>query len=347
MKQPIAWSVPPTFGTTPRLLHITSRPALIYQAVVRTRLLLAVALLLCAVPTAQAIRSPVPQLAPASPLSPLNEDITCSGPDVCYVVWVVDSDGRIGLFVGNNPINQYDPDGLKFFAFSAGQTFPYVGGETAFEQGVARTYNMVPQIAKTVLPLAEMSRGIATALDAMNWADQRLSESLFNDSNAIDANLMATPFGGLIVGALKISEETAALTRLAEEAEAAQKAKMLAKATEAARCAALRARAVKGTLTAAERTEIEAIANKYNTTIDVVGSRAAGKGRNIETTLPVGKDPSLRSDIDFRIDASHPQVGDLIKDLKGVGGGAGSASTKYSTTTRPTQPPFIRFEPNQ
>ena len=104
--------------------------------------------------------------------------------------------------------------------------------------------------------------------------------------------------------------------------------------------------AAKGTLTAAERAEIQAIANKYNSTVDVVGSRAAGAGRNVETTLPVGKGANLRSDIDFRIDASHPQVGDLIKDLKGVGGGAGSASTKYSTTTRPTQPPFIRFEPN-
>ena len=78
-----------------------------------------------------------------------------------------------------------------------------------------------------------------------------------------------------------------------------------------------------------------------------MGSRAAGAGRNVESGLPVGKGANRRSDIDFRIDASHSQVGDLIKDLKGVGGGAGSASTKYSTTTRPTQPPFIRFGPDQ
>lgn len=103
--------------------------------------------------------------------------------------------------------------------------------------------------------------------------------------------------------------------------------------------------AAKGALTAAEQAEIQAIANKYGTTVDVVGSRAAGVGRNVETTLPVGKGANLRSDIDFRIDAGHPQVGELIKDLKGVGGGAGSASTKCSTTTRPTQPPFIRFDP--
>ena len=47
--------------------------------------------------------------------------------------------------------------------------------------------------------------------------------------------------------------------------------------------------AATGTLTAAEEAEIQAIANRYNTTIDVVGSRAAGQGRNIASDLPVGK----------------------------------------------------------
>jgi len=105
-------------------------------------------------------------------------------------------------------------------------------------------------------------------------------------------------------------------------------------------------KAAEGTLTVGERAEIQAIANKYNTTIDVVGSRAAGEGRNIETTLPVKKGKKFRSDIDFRIDATHPKVDDLIKDLKRVGNGAGSASTEFSTT-RATYPPFIRFEPQK
>jgi RHS repeat-associated protein len=98
-------------------------------------------------------------------------------------------------------------------------------------------------------------------------------------------------------------------------------------------------------LTVAEWGEIQIIATKYNTTIDVVGSRAAGVGRNIETNLPKCKGSNTRSDIDFRIDASNTQVNNLIKELKNVGGGVGSASTKYSTTTRATTPPFIRFEP--
>jgi hypothetical protein len=108
-------------------------------------------------------------------------------------------------------------------------------------------------------------------------------------------------------------------------------------------------------LTAGEVAEIQAIAKKYNTTIDVVGSRGAGEGRMIDTNLPVGKDPpgaprTSRSDIAFRIDAAHPQVEALIKDLQKVGNGAGTAGTKWSTNPatpggRPTEPPFIRFVP--
>ena len=104
-----------------------------------------------------------------------------------------------------------------------------------------------------------------------------------------------------------------------------------------------------GTLTAAEEAEIQAIANKYDTTIDVVGSRAAGEGRNIGTDFPVGKTPAetTRSDIDFRIDTSHPQVDQLISELEQVGDGAGSAGTKWGTNQRFSYPPFIRFSPTK
>jgi RHS repeat-associated protein len=109
-------------------------------------------------------------------------------------------------------------------------------------------------------------------------------------------------------------------------------------------------------ITASEAAEIQAIAKKYNTTIDVVGSRAAGKGREIETNLPVGKHidggPPTRSDIDLRIDAAHPQAEALIKELQGIGNGAGTAGRKWSTNPatpggRPTEPPFIRFTPDE
>jgi hypothetical protein len=118
---------------------------------------------------------------------------------------------------------------------------------------------------------------------------------------------------------------------------------MVASEAMAARLAAVAPNA--GTLTAAEQAEIQAIANNYNTTVDVVGSRAAGQGRNIETNLPVGKGPGTRSDIDFRIDTSHPQVDALMADLNNVGNGAGNASLKHGTNHRPSYPPVITISP--
>jgi hypothetical protein len=58
--------------------------------------------------------------------------------------------------------------------------------------------------------------------------------------------------------------------------------------------------------------------------------------------------PPTRSDIDFRIDAAHPKASELIKDLQGVGNGAGTAGPDWTTNPmtpggRPTVPPLIRF----
>ena len=108
------------------------------------------------------------------------------------------------------------------------------------------------------------------------------------------------------------------------------------------------ARSGSKTLTPLEAFEIQAISNKYKTTIDVVGSRAKGEGRNIETDLPSHvKGDNTRSDIDFRIDTNHPRVAEIIEDLKRVGNGAGSAGMKWSTADRDTVPPFMRFEPDK
>jgi hypothetical protein len=46
-----------------------------------------------------------------------------------------------------------------------------------------------------------------------------------------------------------------------------------------------------GTLTATESAELQSIANEFGTQLDVVGSRAAGQGRNVGTNLSVGKGP--------------------------------------------------------
>ncbi len=108
-------------------------------------------------------------------------------------------------------------------------------------------------------------------------------------------------------------------------------------------------------LTLQEVEEIQAISKEYSTTIDVVGSRAAGKGRNIQTDLPVGKPsrkrPKTRSDIDFRFDTAHPNAIQIMKRLRNVGNGGGRASLNFSNNPtapngRITMPPYIRFTSN-
>ena len=98
-------------------------------------------------------------------------------------------------------------------------------------------------------------------------------------------------------------------------------------------------------ITDGERAQIQNIADKYNTNVEVVGSRAAGEGRNIDTDLPVGHGPSTRSDIDFRIDAGHPAVDDLVEELNQVGNGAGSANPRWNWNSGPATPPVITFVP--
>jgi hypothetical protein len=97
------------------------RGSAIRQAVQRARpLLLAVALLLCAVPTAQAIHCPVPNPALDALLPRLTAESTSPKPEIHHAVWVLYSDGRIGLFVGNKPISSIDPLGLWQFSIGAG-----------------------------------------------------------------------------------------------------------------------------------------------------------------------------------------------------------------------------------
>jgi hypothetical protein len=105
-----------------------------------------------------------------------------------------------------------------------------------------------------------------------------------------------------------------------------------------------------GTLSASEIAETQQIASKYNTKIDVVGSRASGAGRGVDDpTLPVGKGPGTRSDIDFRYDTLHPNARKIQAELNEVSNGAGNASTKHSSnpaaaTGRPSEPPFIQID---
>lgn len=92
-----------------------------------------------------------------------------------------------------------------------------------------------------------------------------------------------------------------------------------------------------GTLTAAEVEEIQAVANATGAEIDVIGSRAAGRGYNIDAThlptkntAPNAPLAELRSDIDFRYSTpggpGSPQTKDLVNRLNRVSNGAGAAS---------------------
>jgi RHS repeat-associated protein len=100
-----------------------------------------------------------------------------------------------------------------------------------------------------------------------------------------------------------------------------------------------------GTLTPKETAQIQALADKHNTQIDVIGSRAAGRGRNIETNLPVGKGLATRSDIDYRYDGQVEidTGGHFTPKLRDVGGGAGSPS--FATGPGGSNPPVIEFKP--
>lgn len=109
------------------------------------------------------------------------------------------------------------------------------------------------------------------------------------------------------------------------------------------------AEATGGTLTQAERRALQNVADEFQTEIDVVGSRAAGQGRNIHTNLPVGKVPrnATRSDIDIRYDGQLEidTGGGLTNALKNIG-------VEDLIDARPrlpggTEPPFIRIGPRK
>ena len=85
----------------------------------------------------------------------------------------------------------------------------------------------------------------------------------------------------------------------------------------------------KGTLTQKEMEELQKIADEFNTQIDVIGSRAAGEGNNINTNLPIGKGKKYRSDIDVRINGQVEidTQGGLSNAIGKIGNGAGSVAS--------------------
>jgi RHS repeat-associated protein len=98
-----------------------------------------------------------------------------------------------------------------------------------------------------------------------------------------------------------------------------------------------------GTLTPGEQKALQDIADRYGTEIDVIGSRAKGEGRNIDTDLPIGKGEGTRSDIDVRIDSQVDidTGGALSDELKDLGADVRPRLPNGST------PPVITIKPQE
>ena len=100
-----------------------------------------------------------------------------------------------------------------------------------------------------------------------------------------------------------------------------------------------------GSLTRAEVETLQRIANEFKVELDIVGSRGAGAGRNIESDLPVGKGPGTRSDIDVRVEgqAVINSGGRLADALKNIGNDPNLVQVLNNFGE--SFPPFIRISP--
>ena len=143
--------------------------------------MLAVGLLLCAVPTTQAVRCPTTASMLASPAiadgqQRLNEEMPSPEQAGRCVFWAVDGEGRIGVFVGNNPINEIDPYGLAFRYTSTGLRdgipgpYPYVksegwGNDRWFDYGLGPLNNAVSTVMNATQQIADFGKWLGGTVD--------------------------------------------------------------------------------------------------------------------------------------------------------------------------------------
>ncbi|WP_127792557.1 hypothetical protein [Agromyces sp. LHK192] len=91
------------------------------------------------------------------------------------------------------------------------------------------------------------------------------------------------------------------------------------------------------TLTAAELAELQGIANKHQTRLQVTGSRGRGMGRGVESDAPAGKGPGTSSDIDVVIDGQRDidTRGALSNDVSGACNGKANVASSIGEASGP------------
>jgi hypothetical protein len=144
-------------------------------------LLLAVACWLCLVPTAHALRAPIPAE------TQLKEESALLDPSTVYVVCVVEADGRIGLFVRNAPLNRIDPIGLDDTA----------RGMLLDELGETETHKKAKKWKQDFLDTAKTGLEL---LPQNDFSEAMLGESLSGDK--VSGTERAAAGAGLAAGLL-------------------------------------------------------------------------------------------------------------------------------------------------
>lgn len=101
-------------------------------------------------------------------------------------------------------------------------------------------------------------------------------------------------------------------------------------------------RAALGDLTRAEIRQIQGVVNEAGRPLEVVGSAAKGTRRNVGTSLPIGKGPGTRSDIDYLVPpSSFDHYIGLENKLPGLDPKTGIVPGVHN----PFLGPGFRFEP--
>lgn len=109
-----------------------------------------------------------------------------------------------------------------------------------------------------------------------------------------------------------------------------------------ARAARAAQRGQLGDLTGREAFQIQSVVEKAGRPLEVVGSAARGERRGVGTSLPIGKGPGTRTDLDFLVPHSSRQH---FRGLEGQLPSVDPKSPVIGGVHNPHMGSAIRFEP--